>query len=162
MKTGPLAVTPRIVRTHLSLFVRDPFTSAQWYVDVLGMEETARGESHVFLSFGRKHHDIALIKALEGAERGDINMQHYGLEIEGDVEQLRRLYGALIDKGVPIVKTTDHAVGLGVYFEDPDGHRFEFFCETVTDDDLGKQILGKYNAPSNPIDLPPIFPDQGD
>ncbi|XVN15828.1 VOC family protein [Pseudomonas corrugata] len=32
-----------VVRTHLSLFVRDPETSAHWYADVLGMHESARG-----------------------------------------------------------------------------------------------------------------------
>ena len=35
-------VKPVIVRTHLSLFVRDPEASAQWYADVLGMKITAR------------------------------------------------------------------------------------------------------------------------
>ena len=33
----------KILRTHLSLFVRDPELSAQWYTDVLGMVEHARG-----------------------------------------------------------------------------------------------------------------------
>lgn len=61
------APKPRVRRTHLSLFVRDPEASAQWYEDVLGMEVTARGPQWVFLSFGKKHHDIALIRAEDGA-----------------------------------------------------------------------------------------------
>jgi catechol-2,3-dioxygenase len=151
---------PRIRRTHIALFVKDPFASAPWYEEVLGMEETARGERWVFLSFGQKHHDIALIAAdplgSSGHCRGNINLQHYGLEIEGDLDELRRLYGMLLRKNVPVVKTTDHKVGIGLYFEDPDGHRLEFFCETVHDDEEGKRVLNKYNAPSDPYELQPL------
>ena len=151
---------PRIRRTHIALFVKDPFASAPWYEEVLGMQETARGEQWVFLSFGQKHNDIALIRAEPGKDgvdlRGNVNLQHYGLEIEGDMDELRRLYGMLLRKKVPVVKTTDHKVGYGVYFTDPDGHRFEFFCETVHDDEEGKRILKLYNAPSDPFDLQPL------
>jgi len=151
-------VKPRIRRTHLALYVKDPFFSADWYKDILNMEETARGERWVFLSFGTKHHDIALIQADQndiGPPTG-INMQHYGLEIEGDFEEFRRLYGMLLKKKVPIVKATDHMVGYGLYFTDPDGHRFEFFHETVHDNEEGKRVLGEYNAPSNPFDMEPL------
>jgi catechol 2,3-dioxygenase len=151
---------PRIRRTHIALFVRDPFASAPWYEEVLGMQVTATGERWVFLSFGQKHHDIALIQAEPGAPgadpRGPINLQHYGLEIEGDLNELRRLYGMLLRKNVAVVKTTDHKVGYGLYFTDPDGHRFEFFCETVHDDEEGKRVLHQHHAPSEPYDLQPL------
>lgn len=150
-------VKPRVVRTHLSLFVRDPEASAKWFADVLDMKVTARGPQWVFLSFGRKHHDVALIKADPGAEPGGIGLQHYGLEIDGDLDELRRLYAMLLDKGVTVVKTTDHKIGYGVYFLDPDGNRFEFFSESVTDDAEGQRVLGEYNAPSDPIDLDPLY-----
>jgi len=155
--TPPLR--PRIARTHLSLFVRDPFASAPWYVDTLGMQETARGAEWVFLSFGTKHHDIALIRAHDETgtyTRGPINMQHYGLEIDGGVDDLRRLYGALLAKGVEIVKITDHKIGYGLYFLDPDGHRLEFFCPLIHDDEEGKRVLHAYNAPSDPMSLEPL------
>ncbi len=151
---------PRIRRTHIALFVKDPAASAPWYQEVLGMQITATGEKWVFLSFGKKHHDIALIEAEptpDGADpRGTVNLQHYGLEIEGDLNELRRLYGVLLRKKVPVVKTTDHKVGYGLYFTDPDGHRFEFFCETTHDDEEGKRVLHMYNAPSEPFDLQPL------
>lgn len=149
-------LTPRVYRTHLSLFVCDPEASADWYQDVLGMEVTARGPQWVFLSFGRKHHDIALIRAPEGADQGGIGLQHYGLEVEGDLDEWRRLYGMLLAKGVHVVKTTDHKVGFGLYFTDPDGNRFEFFHETVTDDEEGKRVLGLYGAPSEPFEVEPL------
>ncbi len=150
-------VKPRIIRTHLSLFVRDPEASAKWFADVLDMKVTARGPQWVFLSFGRKHHDVALIKADPSAEPGGIGLQHYGLEIDGDLDELRRLYAMLLAKGVTVVKTTDHKIGFGLYFLDPDGNRFEFFSESVTDDAEGQRVLGEYNAPSDPIDLEPLY-----
>lgn len=160
MSMASINVKPRILRTHLALYVKDPLASARWYEDILDMEITAREERWVFLSFGKKHHDIALIKAdpamLRALQIGEINMQHYGLEIDGGMDDLRRLYGMLLAKNVPVVKTTDHKVGYGLYFTDPDGHRFEFFLETVHDDDEGKRVLGQYNAPSDPFDLQPL------
>lgn len=161
MSEGREEIKPRIRRTHLALFVKDPFASAPWYEEVLGMKVTARAEHWVFMSFGKKHHDIALIRADpppsgQSPARGTINMQHYGLEIEGDLEDLQRLHGMLLRKGVEVVKTTDHKVGYGLYFEDPDGHRFEFFLETVHDDEEGQRVLQHYNAPSDPLDLPPL------
>lgn len=150
-------VKPVIIRTHLSLLVRDPELSAKWFAGVLDMKITARGPEWVFLSFGRKHHDLALIKADPGAEPGGIGLQHYGLEIDGDVDELRRLYAMLLDKGVTVVKTTDHKIGYGVYFLDPDGNRFEFFSELITDDEEAQRVLGEHNAPSDPIDLEPLY-----
>lgn len=152
------AIVPRVRRTHLALFVKDPFASAPWYEDVLGMKVTARGARWVFLSFGERHHDIALIQVEdpEHATRGTINLQHYGLEIEGDMDELRRLYGMLLRKNVEVVKTTDHKIGYGLYFHDPDGHRFEFFLQTVLDDEEGKRLLNQYNAPSDAWDLKPL------
>ena len=151
-------VKPVIKRTHISLFVRDPEASAIWFADVLDMQITARGPQWVFLSFGRKHHDIALIRSEPGAEQGGLGLQHYGLEIAGDVDELRRLYAMLLSKGVKVVKTTDHKVGLGLYFEDPDGNRFEFFAETIFDDAEGRRVLGEHHAPSEPIVLEPLYP----
>lgn len=155
--TGTSLRKPVVRRTHLSLFVRDPDASGRWYAEVLGMVETARDTNWVFMSFGTKHHDIALIRAVDDAELGTIGLQHYGLEIEGDLDELRRLYGMLLRRNVPIVKITDHKVGIGVYFTDPDGNRLEFFCETVHDNEEGKRVLHQYNAPSTPITLEPLF-----
>lgn len=159
MAISDMDVKPRVRRTHLALFVQDPFKSAAWYEDILGMTVTARGERWVFLSFGQKHHDIALIQPDDGdaqTSRGTINMQHYGLEIDGTMEDFQRLYGMLLRKNVPVVKTTDHKVGYGLYFTDPDGHRFEFFFETIHDDEEGRRVLGHYNAPSDPFELQPL------
>lgn len=150
----------KINRTHLSLFVSDPETSAEWYRDVLNMEISAKGPAWVMMSFGEKHHDIALIKAEPGSTIGGIGLQHYGLEIEGDEITLRRLYGMLIEKNVEVIKTTDHEIGKGVYFNDPDGNRLEFFLETESNNQLAKAKFKAANAPSREIELEPIFSEK--
>lgn len=146
-----------IVRTHLSLFVSDPDRSALWYADILGMHESARGESWVMMAFGTKHHDIALIRAEPGAHQGGLGLQHYGLEIAGDLDTLRRLYGMLLEKQVEVVKITDHEIGNGLYFNDPDGNRLEFFLETEHDDAQGKARFKSAGAPSRDIKLDPLY-----
>ena len=145
-----------ILRTHLSLFVSDPDVSALWYADIMGMHESARGESWVMMAFGTKHHDIALIKAEPGAHQGGMGLQHYGLEIAGDMTTLRQLYGMLLAKGVEVVKITDHEIGHGLYFNDPDQNRMEFFLETEHDDARGKARFKAAGAPSRHFKLDPL------
>jgi catechol-2,3-dioxygenase len=149
--------TPRVLRTHVALYVHDPEVSGRWYGEVLGMEVVASEPRWTFMSFGQKHHDVALIKAQTPAELGTIGLQHYGFEIDGDLDELRRLYGMLLRRGVPIVKITDHKAGIGVYFTDPDGNRLEFFCETEKDDAKAKKLMTQYNAASDPFHLEPLF-----
>ncbi len=57
-----------------------------------GWVEHARGPAWVMMSFGIKHHDIALIKAAPDAQQGGLGLQHYGLEIEGTFETLQKLH----------------------------------------------------------------------
>ncbi|MBR9883931.1 MAG: VOC family protein [Oceanospirillales bacterium] len=148
----------KVNRTHIALFVTDPERSANWYADILGMERTGcNDDAWIMMGFGDKHHDIALIKAPEGSAQGTLGLQHYGLEIDGDETTLRRLYGMLLSKQVNVVKTTDHEIGKGLYFTDPDGNRLEFFLETDHDDARAKARFKAANAPSREITLDPIY-----
>jgi catechol 2,3-dioxygenase len=146
-------VKVEVVCTHLALFVSNPDVSARWYADVLGMQESARSEGWIMMSFEERHHDIALIQAQAGAHHGGLGLQHYGLEIKGDMTTLRELYGMLLDKGVDVVRVTDHEIGNGVYFNDPDGNRLEFFLQTELDDERAKERFKAAGAPSRDIDF---------
>jgi catechol 2,3-dioxygenase len=142
-----------VVCTHLSLFVSNPEASARWYADVLGMQEGARGERWIMMSFQDRHHDIALIQAEEGAHQGGLGLQHYGLEIAGDMTTLRQLYGMLLDKNVNVVQVADHEIGNGIYFTDPDGNCLEFFLQTELDNELAKARFKAAGAPIRKIDF---------
>lgn len=144
---------PKVLCTHLSLFVSDPDLSAQWYADVLGMRESARSEDWVMMSFDDRLHDIGLIRAVEGAHHGGLGLQHYGMEIEGDKATLRALHDMLVAKGVEVVRIADHEIGNGVYFNDPDGNRLEFFLQTDLDPQRAQRRFTETNAPSWDIEL---------
>lgn len=143
----------KVLCTHLSLFVSDPDASARWYADVLGMRESARSENWVMMSFDDRLHDIGLIQAADGAHHGGLGLQHYGLEVEGDMNTLRALHDMLVEKGVDVVRITDHEIGNGVYFNDPDGNRLEFFLQTEHDPKRAQERFTATNAPSRDIEF---------
>lgn len=150
---------PRLTRiAHVALFVRDPPAAAQWYCETLGLTVIAEtpDDFGIFLSFGEEHHNVALIKAEKDAEQGQLGLQHVAFEIDGDMDELRRLYGMLLEKNVTIVKITDHTIGKGIYFEDPDGNRLEFFCNLL-DGEEGRRVFKDAQAPSAPMELDPIY-----
>ena len=142
---------PKVLCTHLSLFVSDLEASAKWYADVLGMRESARAKSWVMMAFDDRLHDIGLIQAAPGAHQGGLGLQHYGLEVAGDMDTLRELHNMLVAKGVEVVRITDHEIGNGVYFNDPDGNRLEFFLQTDHDPQRAQERFTAMNAPSRDI-----------
>jgi catechol 2,3-dioxygenase len=142
--------------THAAIYVRDVDKSARWYEKIMGLNLHVRNDYGAFMSFGKKHHDIVLMPADGTQPRGAPGLHHLSFEIGGGVEALRRLYAMLLDNDVEIVKISDHKVGWGIYFNDPDGNTLEFFCELVTDDDEGRRVFHEAGAPSEPMTLEPL------
>jgi catechol-2,3-dioxygenase len=116
---------------HVVLNVSDTQASAQWYVDVLGMElmNYTPGLEMAFLSFGASDHDIALVKAPEGAELGSPGLSHTALALEGGEEELRQIYQKIKSSGAKIDFLADHGLSRSFYFFDPDGNRLEIFYQ---------------------------------
>jgi catechol 2,3-dioxygenase len=134
---------------HVVLNVTDVEASAKFYTEALGMEVMRLREGNAaFLSFGTQHHDIALFKAPEGAERGQLGLNHIALQIDGGEMELRQLYGRLVQQGAKVDFTTDHGMTHSVYFFDPDGNRLEIFCETMTPE-AGRQHMREGVNPSD-------------
>ncbi len=126
---------------HVVLNVADVATSVAFYTQVLGMEVMRlRDGNAAFLSFGTQHHDIALFKATEGAERGGLGLNHIAFQVAGDETELRQLYGRLVAYGAKVDFTTDHGMTRSVYFFDPDGNRLEIFCETM-ETEAGREYM---------------------
>lgn len=155
---------PRVKRiAHVVLFVRDPEASAKWYCDVLGTQISARASDGpyrggVFLSFGVQDHDLALFPA-NGQLHGR-QFEHIGLEVDcnGELDQLRRLYGKMLRHNVNIHEVLDHGVSIGIYFYDPDGHELEVFCQMVpTANGAALAELGRNEGQANVIQLEPLF-----
>jgi len=132
---------------HVVLNVRDLKKSERFYRDVLGMKVSGRNPRTrmVFLSFGREHHDIALVGLAKGKKSVSGNrvsaLHHFSVyvrtpkEVDGIVPILER-------KKIPIVsgpEILEVARNRSVSFLDPDGNRVEVACNLHKFKPEGKQ-----------------------
>ena len=142
---------------HVVLNVRDLDASIKFYTEGLGMELMAHNQErrNAFLSFGTQHHNIALFTAPEGAERGELGLNHIAMQIEGGEAELGQIYGRLVNAGARIDRTTDHVVTRSVYFFDPDGNRLEIFCEMMQPEE-GMQFVRDGRATGRPLEIEPV------
>ena len=121
---------------HIVFNVRNLRNSEQFYRSILGMEVSARNRrtKMSFLSFGREHHDIALMELPTGkkheGEKGTPKLHHFCIyvstpeEVDGLVPILRR-------RKVKIVSGPEDLEVAGnrsIAFLDPDGNRVEIAC----------------------------------
>ncbi|MGH8058901.1 MAG: VOC family protein [Candidatus Entotheonellia bacterium] len=125
---------------HVVLNVKDVDASVEFYRDAMGMEVMRHNEGAAFMSFGTQHHDIALFKAPEGAEKGKVGLNHIAFQIQGGETELRQLYGRLLQHGAKVDHTTAHGATHSIYFFDPDGNRLEIFCEMM-DPEAGMKYM---------------------
>jgi catechol 2,3-dioxygenase len=156
---------PRVKRVaHVVLYVRDPEASAKWYGDVFGMQVSARVpdgpyKGGVFMSFGEQDHDLAFFPSAAADDR-PARFEHIGMEVDcaGDLDQLRRLYGRMLSKGVRIHEVLNHGVSIGIYFYDPDGLELEVFCQMVPPD-RGAAIaeIQRNQGQADVIQLEPLY-----
>lgn len=118
--------------THVALYCQNVATSKQWYQDVLGMSVVAESEGKFCaLSFGEKHHDIALAKAPNDTGRtvyGNVGLYHISIDV-GSYEDSLRIYQKAQAKNSEFVKIVNHRLGRGVYVRDPDGNVIEMWSE---------------------------------
>ena len=142
---------------HVVLNVKDVDATIKFYTEALGMELMAHNtERHMaFLSFGTQHHDIAVFKAPVDAEQGVLGLNHIAMQIEGGEDELRQLYGRLLNAGAQIDHVTDHVMTHSVYFFDPDGNRLEIFCETMPMEDARTYMRDSLGT-AKPLELEAI------
>jgi catechol-2,3-dioxygenase len=121
---------------HVVLNVRDLKKSERFYRDVLGMGVSGRNSRTrmSFLSFGKEHHDIALMelpaKAKRIAGEGIPGLHHFCVYVRTNKE-VDDLYPVLRRKGIPIVsgpEILEVARNRSISFLDPDGNRVEVAC----------------------------------
>lgn len=127
---------PHATLGHVVLNVRDLRKSECFYRDVLGMAVSGRNPrtKMSFLSFGREHHDIALMELPAGARRiggeGVPGLHHFCVYV-GSNKEVKGLVPVLKKKKIPIVsgpEILEVARNHSVSFLDPDGNRVEVAC----------------------------------
>src|SRR4051812_24972408 len=110
---------------HVVLYVTDLERSADFYKNILGFPEIARGPGVAAFSTGRTHHEMLLIEI--GGEpvekrRPTPGLYHIGFKIGDGPLAAREVYQELLAKQVTIVGTGDHGVTHSIYILDPDGN----------------------------------------
>ena len=123
--------------THANLFVADMERSMDFYMSVIGLDESYRRINlrAGFLTNGNSHHDIAVMEygrvyAGKRERAAKIGLNHLAFEMENDLE-LNRWYGAAVARGAHIHRTVDHGNTHSCYMHDPDGIQIEIYCDTV-------------------------------
>jgi len=134
---------------HLVLRVKDVARSRRFFEEVMGIPVVAQNErGMLFFSTDveENHHMLAIMPAKEGAAMptpDHVGMQHVSFEL-GTFAELQEAYRRLKEKNVPLDHTTFHGVTKSVYFYDPDGNRFEFYCNVPAEQYL-KSVPNPYS-----------------
>jgi catechol 2,3-dioxygenase len=117
---------------HVHLKVHDVERAIDFYTSVLGLDIEERHARFAFLSFGERHHDVALQEVggdVDGRPSGrSVGLYHAAFEVESEAA-LAAIYDRLLERGVE-VSPVDHGISKALYFADPDGNGLEVYLDT--------------------------------
>lgn len=120
---------------HAHLFVSDLNRSVDFYRRYLNLKVNEEvGGQTAFLSSSEAHHELALTQLDAAAPAGrQLGLAHLAFDVE-DKAAFAEGYERLLADGVE-VSPVDHAIGWGLYFQDPDGNHLELYCDTRKEPD---------------------------
>ena len=121
---------------HVVLNVANLKKSEKFYRSIVGLKISARNRrtKMTFMSFGREHHDVALMELAKGAKhvdgKGMPKLHHFCIYV-GTNKEVDELYPVLKRRKIPIVsgpEILEVAGNRSISFLDPDGNRVEIAC----------------------------------
>ena len=121
---------------HVVLNVANLKKSEDFYRSIVGMKVSARNRrtKMTFMSFGREHHDVALMELAKGAKhvggKGIPKLHHFCIYV-GTNKEVDDLFPELKRRKIPIVsgpEILEVAGNRSISFLDPDGNRVEIAC----------------------------------
>jgi catechol-2,3-dioxygenase len=121
---------------HIVLNVGNLKKSENFYRAILGLKISGRNRrtKMTFMSFGREHHDVALMELAKGAKhiggKGIPKLHHFCIYVRTN-EEVDELYPVLKRRKIPIVsgpEILEVAGNRSISFLDPDGNRVEIAC----------------------------------
>ncbi len=145
--------------THVALYCRDVNKTKDWYCQVFGMNVNASAPGRfAALSFGYKHHDLALVQApaeFQDPQPPRVGLYHFAVDT-GSFEESMRIFERAKALESEFVKAIDHRIGNGIYVRDPDGNMIELWNEAhATMDEAVASLHGlKEEFEVNPIGFP--------
>lgn len=115
---------------HVHLKVSDLKKAEEFYTKLLGFKVNERVNNYIFLTFGKKHHDLALQEVVNAKKptENSIGLYHFAIEAK-NMRELAKLYFRLKKRGIS-VSPVDHGISKTLYFSDPDGNGIEVYVDT--------------------------------
>ena len=115
---------------HVHLKVSDLKKAEHFYTKILNFKVSERASNYLFLTLGKKHHDLALqeIKNAEKPSENAVGLYHFAIEAKS-FKELANLYFKLKNNGIA-VSPIDHGISKTLYFSDPDGNGIEVYVDT--------------------------------
>jgi len=115
---------------HVHLKVSDLKKAEEFYTKLLGFKVNERVNNYIFLTLGKKHHDLALQEIINAKKPSEnsIGLYHFAIEAK-NIKELAILYFKLKKEKVD-VSPIDHGISKTLYLSDPDGNGIEVYVDT--------------------------------
>ena len=115
---------------HVHLKVSDLKKVLGFYKEMLGFKVSERVNGYVFLTLGKKHHDLALqeLANVRKPSENSIGLYHFAIELK-NVKDLAKLYFKLKNGRVNLT-SIDQGISKCIYFSDPEGNGIEVYVDT--------------------------------
>lgn len=119
---------PKIGHVHLK--VSNLNRAEEFYTKVFGLKVTERVANYLFLTFGGKHHDLALQEHRNAKHPSDnmTGLYHFAVELE-NLRQLAITYFTLKKLHIRFTPI-DHGISKTIYLSDPDENGIEVYVDT--------------------------------
>ena len=124
---------PKMEMSHVGIYVIDMVRMRDFYTRVLGVKVMDAGEVRpglhlTFLSKDPKdHHQIVLVSGRKEGTASTINQITFRV---ASIKEVRSMYELARAQKVDGIDPVDHGNAWSLYFMDPEGNRFEVFCDT--------------------------------
>lgn len=160
MSNVPFAATTPISVSRVGLKARDAEALANYYRDVIGLQQLSRDGETITLGAGnRALLDIETDKAAKPDDPRSAGLFHtaFLLPSRGD---LGRWIKHAIDKRIPVDGASDHLVSEALYLTDPEGNGIEIYHDRPRDS--WKWTGSQVDMATEQLDIGAIVAEAGD
>ncbi|WYL52513.1 VOC family protein [Aminobacter sp. P9b] len=160
MSNIPFAATTPISVSRVGLKARDAVALANFYRDVVGLQELGRDGETITLGAGsRALLDIEADKAAQPDDPRSAGLFHTAFLLPTRAD-LGRWIKHAIDKRIPVDGASDHLVSEALYLTDPEGNGIEIYSDRPHE--RWKWTGSQVDMATEQLDIGSIVADAGD